>query len=167
MKSNIALFGRSGSGKTTIARHLEQHHHYFLASSGALCRNISQLLFRSQSKTILDRLTDAVKAIDEEAWLNAALRDVPDHRPIVFDSMRFDVDYRALRSKGFLLWRIEAPLAVCVERLGERGQEFNLGVDDTHPAESQLETFQYDYCIKNSEVTLEGLYELVQKGLGV
>lgn len=165
MGPHIALYGRSGSGKTTVAEYLVSTHHYSYCSTGAACRQVCRLLFNSESKKVLNQVTDAMRAIDENVWLRTALASAPSDSPIVFDSMRFDTDYRYLRERDFEVWQVDAPLEVRAGRLRERGQEFDPARDDLHPAEVELHGREFDYRIWNCGIGFETLFALVESGL--
>src|SRR5262245_26823943 len=106
---NIALAGKSGSGKTTVAEYLVRTHVYTRCSTGDVCLEVCRILVVSESRSILNKVTDALKMLDEQVWLGAALRRVPVGVPVVFDSMRFEVDYEFLVSRGYKTWKIIAP----------------------------------------------------------
>lgn len=163
MLTNIALYGRTGSGKTTVAEYLSQKYGYTKCSSGAICREICKLLFQSESKTILNRVADAMMAIDENVWMQAALSRVPSEVPIVFDSLRFQNEYNFLCKQGFCLWKITAPLEVRIARLSERNQEFDLYVDELHPGEWELENYQFDHHIENDGDNVLILYQQIDQ----
>jgi dephospho-CoA kinase len=133
---NIALFGHSGSGKTTIADWLVFNRGFVRCSTGAACRSVCHTLFQSESKTLLNQVTDALRAIDRAVWLRAALSVDTGNKPIVFDSMRFAGDYDFLRDRGFATWKIIAPRDVRLDRLRARGQEFDPLIDDYHSGET-------------------------------
>jgi cytidylate kinase len=158
---NIALSGRSGSGKTTIANYLAKKYNFHVCSTGALCRQVSNLLFRSESMKILQDITDAMKSIDEDVWLKGALYNAPQDTAIVFDSMRFTSDYDFLHSKNFVSLRIEASTDVCFSRLQARGQIFNREQNDMHRAEIELEDYQHDFTIVNCKTSIDELYKEV------
>lgn len=166
MALNIALCGHSGSGKTTVAEYLSSEYGYSVARTGVACREICLLLFQSESKHYLNRLTDAVKSIDENAWLRIALSRIPANHPIVFDSMRFRSDYSYLHALGFHFWHINASLGIRADRLHLRGQEFNPEVDDTHAAEVELEGEEFDRIIVNDSSDISVLYRKVDNILG-
>jgi dephospho-CoA kinase len=164
---DIALYGHSGAGKTTVADWLVSNRGFVHCATGAACRGICQMLFQSESKTLLNQVTDALKAIDEHVWLRAALSENVVGKPVVFDSMRFLSDYRFLRERGFSTWKITAPLEVRVGRLRARGQEFNPDVDDRHRGETELAGSAFDVVIDNGGSDLPTLYEAVATALGI
>lgn len=166
MRQTIALYGKSGAGKTAIAKYLVDKYGFVRCSTGQACRQVCRLLFDSESKTILNKVTDALKTVDEDVWLRAALREYGPETPIVFDSMRFANDYHFLDARGFSKWKVVAPLALRVERLRQRGQEFDPEVDDDHPGENILSDYIFDITIENSSVELATLYREIEKNLG-
>ena len=125
--------------------------------TGEACREIARRLFGSEDKTLLNRITDALRAIDSDVWLRAALPPPGVTDPIVFDSMRFPTDYESLQAKGFELWRVAAPHAVRVKRLAARGQGFDPHIDESHPAEVALAGHAFDVTIANDSSSLAEL----------
>jgi dephospho-CoA kinase len=157
--SNIAIYGRTGSGKTTVAEYLAKKYGYTRSNAGSAVREICKLLFNSDSKTLLNRTCDAMKAIDENVWLRKALLTIAPEQLVVFDSMRFRNDYEYLSNQGFCLWKISAPLEVRIARLQERGQEFNPIVDELYLGEGELENYDFDYLIDNSTSDIFAFYK--------
>src|SRR5947209_1893548 len=96
-KTSIALTGRSGSGKTEVARHLVSRYGYHRCSPGDLCRHICKTLFNSENRSLMNQVTEAVRSIREDAWLTAALLNAPAGKELVYDSMRFECDYARLK----------------------------------------------------------------------
>ena len=164
MAAKIALSGRSGCGKTTIAEYLVDKHAFARCSTGLACRELCRKLFASESKSILNMVTDALKAIDPDVWLRAALSTLDGDRPVVFDSMRFAGDYAFLKEQGFQMWRVEAPLEVRVRRMKDRGQIF-IPDDDNHPAETELDSYQFDRVIENPNDDIHLLHDQIERAL--
>ncbi|HKO57755.1 MAG TPA: AAA family ATPase [Thermoanaerobaculia bacterium] len=146
---NIALYGASGSGKSVIARHFVERYGYQRLSPGDICRQITRLAFGTEGKTTLNKVNDALRSIDHFVWINACLRQAKEDVPIVFDSMRFLPDWEFFRGKEYLLLKVEAPLGLRSQRLLARGQEFVLGVDDSHAGETELEGQPFDKVVVN------------------
>ena len=149
MRRNIAIFGRTGSGKSEVSSYLVEKYHYQHCHPGKLCREISLRLFQSDAKTILNQVNDAMRAIDPNVWLSAGLRDCSTTMPIVVDGMRFESNYQLLNSRGFWLWRVTADAAHRKSRLEERGQTFDWANDTAHPGEIELERRHFQVEIAN------------------
>jgi dephospho-CoA kinase len=147
-RRNIALYGRSGSGKSTVGSMLVETGYQHLRT-GAECRELCRTLFQSEAKTVMNRVTDALREIDPTVWLRAALVGASD-APVVFDSMRFPQDYAYLKERRYLLVRIDTPTALRLERLKSRGQEYNPARDDFHDTEILLDAYEFDCALLNS-----------------
>ena len=160
---NIALGGRSGSGKTIIAKYLVSRYGYTHCSTGQIVRHVCQLLFESESKSIMNRVSDAMRAIDENLWVKAALKE--QSQPIVFDSVRSESEYFYLKERGFRIWRVESPVHMRINRLQLRGQEFDQVKDDQHVTEISIDDVPVDYQIINSGESLSALYLKVDEAM--
>jgi hypothetical protein len=114
----------------------------------------------------MNLVTDALRAIDNRVWLRAALADAAHDRPLVFDSMRFALDYDYLNSRDFSLWKIDAPLALRLRRLEARGQVFDPSADESHAAEIELADHEFDVTIYNDTSTLAELHALIDRTVG-
>ena len=150
---SIALYGRTGSGKTTLGKLLTGHGFQHV-KAGVACRNLCLELFDSEAKGIMNRVADALRAIDQTVWLRAALRSTSDV-PFVFDSMRFPEDYVYMQERRCLTVKIIAGQTLRLRRLAERGQQYEPERDELHDAEVSLEGFQFDYTLHNEGDTAE------------
>jgi len=160
----IALSGRSGSGKTTVAEYLVNKHGYIRCSTGVACRDLCRKLFGNESKAILNQVTDALKALGPDVWLRAALSALEEDKSIVFDSMRFANDYAYLQNRGFRMWRVEAPLEIRLARMQGRGQIVS-SQDDDHPAERELDSYRFEQLLDNTEDGIEEFYRKIERAL--
>jgi dephospho-CoA kinase len=107
-------------------------------------------LFGYESKTLMNTITDALRAVQDDVWLAAALRHTEADGPLVVDSMRFLPDYSGLRSAGYELWRIDAPRELRWARLAQRGQEFDPMQDELASAEVELDACSFHQVIRNT-----------------
>lgn len=164
MAIKIALSGKSGGGKTMIAEYLVEKHRFVHCSTGAACRELCRKLFGTESKSILNRVTDAIKAIDPDVWLRAALASVDEDRQVVFDSIRFASDYTFLQTRGFVIWRVEAPIEIRLRRMKTRGQIVS-AEDDNHRAETELDNHRFDRIVNNFDDDPERLQQNIETAL--
>lgn len=157
---NIAFVGKAGAGKTTCAEILAAQG-YSRLSFAAPLKEIAVRIWGVDA--LLDRgklqyLGNAVRQYDEDAWVNAAVRDLGDEKvgpaylPWVVDDCRFPNEYWALKKRGFVIVRVWAPRNVRVARLRANGKlqdESQL----EHVSETALdgEEFKPDYQVVNSE----------------
>lgn len=146
----VALVGKSGVGKSTVAKLLNYHSGAERVSSGTICRQIAKLLFGNDDKSTTQTLDDALTKIDPSIFLNAALLAAPAGRPICLDSLRFKSDYEIAKKLGFTIVRVTAPDEVRLERLSERGQRFDLVKDGSHRSEIELDEVNVDHTVENS-----------------
>jgi dephospho-CoA kinase len=163
---NIALSARSGAGKSLASSYLQKTHGYALCQPGAICREITQRLFSTQSKTALNKVNDALRLIDPDIWLRVALQELGDQKPgtpICIDGMRFKSNVEYCRKNSFLLVAIEASEATRIGRLKKRGQEYDAAIDAAHAAETEIENVVFDHVICNDGDDPRVLYNEIDK----
>lgn len=146
----VALIGKSGVGKSTVAKLLNHHSGAERVSSGTICRQIAKLLFGNDDKSTTQTLDDALTEIDPSIFLNAALLAAPEGRAICLDSLRFRSDYEIAKRRDFTIIRVTAPDDVRVARLSERGQKFDLVKDGSHRSETELDEVDVDHIVENN-----------------
>lgn len=145
----FALVGKSGAGKSTVAEQISRDYGIRRISTGAICRQISMLLFGNEDKATTQRIDDALTQIDPSIFLQAALRGAAPEEQICVDSLRFAADYSLARAQGLEIIRVTASDETRTRRLAARGQVFNLDVDGKHRSETELDTTEADFTIHN------------------
>lgn len=146
----FALVGKSGSGKSEAAKILQGLTGCRIVKTGAVCRQISHMLFGNEDKASTQLLDDALTPIDPSIFLRASLRDLADSERIVIDSLRFASDYALARTLGCAIIRVEASEDDRVARLGRRGQQFDPLQNGSHRSETELDTFATDHILVNN-----------------
>ena len=146
----FALVGKSGAGKSTVARLINQYCGASRISTGAICREIARLLFGNDSKGNTQRLDDALTTIDPSIFLRAALRDASVSDPICVDALRFNSDLVLAREHKLVVIKVVASEAVRHARLVARGQAFDPSVDGVHRSETELDDATVDHIIENN-----------------
>ena len=163
--TKIALYGRSGSGKSLISRLLVDQYGFERYSSGELCRELSRALFGNEDRANLNLLSEKVREIDPHLWIAAALRRATGDR-IVFESVRYPEDLDYLQPAGFAIWLVDCPETLCQQRLHQRGQKFS-AADLSHTMEEALgNDFPFDARIDNGDRALEEVVADIGRALG-
>jgi hypothetical protein len=103
----IALLGKTGVGKTEVAKYLIEKG-FAPCKTGAICRQISELLFGNDWKINTQKITDALITLEPSIFLKAALRNWDSRVPAVIDALRFQSDLEIARDNGFFIVRVVA-----------------------------------------------------------
>jgi dephospho-CoA kinase len=158
----IALLGKSGAGKSEVGRILQERFSCKLVRTGAICRQISSILFGNESKSSTQMLDDALTPLDPSIFLRASLRSLSGQEPAVIDSIRFISDYGIAKSLGFAAVRVIASDELRVARLRIRGQAFDIHQNGKHRSETELD----EAVVEASIINLGDLVELEREVLG-
>lgn len=149
----IAIYGRSGAGKSYVAQQIASTYGYKICSSGAICRLLSLTLMGDESKKSLNIISTKMREIDEGIWIKAALRTLNIEDDFIFDSLRYKSDYLFFKQQGYRLLRVISDDQIIDSRLKDRGQEIEKE-DKLHPSEWELESQTFDATIVNNREPL-------------
>lgn len=147
--ARFALLGKSGSGKSSAGLVLSRHLGIRHIKTGAICREISRLLFGNEDKRSTQMLDDALTPIDASIFLRAAVRSLDERESYVIDALRFGQDAELARALGCTLIRVVAPPELRHSRLDKRGQAFDPEVDGAHRSEIELDDIEVDHQVLN------------------
>lgn len=166
----IAFYGPMCVGKTFCANYLVENCDYEKISFADKLKALAYDLFGVQgkggaSRKLYQELGTALRAFDEDVWINALLmrvsRSVLVSRPIVVDDLRYVNEAKALKRAGFVLVQV-----ICDE--GTRMERVHVLYPDTlpssheHPSEQQWKMIRPDYTvISNTYDTIIDLERLV------
>lgn len=161
---DIAIIGKAGAGKTTAAYALNELAQYETMSIAAPLKDIAAKIWGDAARTERDKLQPlgvAVRAIDEDAWINLltrkrmnSLRQEGYQGRVAVDDVRFPNEAVALQRIGFVSIRIEAPRNLRVARLRANGKlqdEAQL----VHESETALDDYRADHTITNDEEKID------------
>jgi dephospho-CoA kinase len=114
----LFLSGPAGSGKTEVARLLEEQHHFCRVSLGDLCRAECARRGWPQDRPHLQRAGDLLRAGDPSRLAALALAKARNLRgPLVIEGVRLGAEAGYLRARGVIGVAVEAPAEVRAARL--------------------------------------------------
>jgi dephospho-CoA kinase len=163
--NRIALIGKSGVGKTEVAKHLADKHDFIRCSTGPLCREIAERLFGEATKTNMQLVSDVLIDLLPSVFLRAALARAGETSSLVIDALRYETDYNLARERGFTIVRVVASDERRRMFLEGRGESFNFLTDGVHQTEVELDAAIADYTIRN-EGALDDLTQAADAVLG-
>lgn len=113
----IAFTGKSGSGKSTAARHLEEQGFVRLSFAHRLKEVVEELYGVDCSSSpkppatrkLLQDFGVALRTFDPDVWVRALSKDLNEESPsnsIVVDDLRFQNEADFLRHSGFIIVRL-------------------------------------------------------------
>lgn len=147
----VALSGKAGCGKSTIAKQLVDQYGFVRYSFAAKVKGVCYELFpeimekpKEEHRWLLQIFgTEMCRSIDPLVWVKYLLRRVTDesYRKAVVDDCRFLNEFTALKELGFIMVRIE--------RDKELLRKWGYNVDDLHPSEIELDNAVFNIVIQN------------------
>ncbi len=161
----IGLLGESGTGKSSIAQHLQERYGFQLVQLAAPIKRFVMDVLGVESKTLnygprhaahramMQQVGTAMRSVDEDAFIRKLLRVVEDEGPLtnwVVPDVRFQNEATYLRKAGFLIVK----LTKCVPAVS--GKEW---VSDwrLHESETEQATIKGDYAFYSYPGDLRGL----------
>lgn len=167
----IGLSGKAGAGKSTIGKHLIEHHGYtrmafgdplkaMLISAGLCTWKECYVEKTERSRELLQKVgTDIFrKQVHPDFWVQqVAMRVVgmdPDSR-IVFDDLRFPNEARWIRS-------FPGSVIVKIERIGH----VDAAAGTTHESESLVDTIPADHVIRAESGEIDKLLLCIEEIIG-
>lgn len=179
MHALIGLYSPSpGCGKSTVAQHLRQSHHFVIHPfAGPLRKVVRTFLleagvsFPRAVSLLTDRKEDPIPEVfgltgrhllrtigtewgrtclHPDIWVDLWAAQLPVGFPVVVDDVRFPNEAREIKTRGGQLWRIERP---GLEQVGL-----------THASDGGLEDFTFHRTIRN-DGSLDDLCRQVEEAL--
>ena len=101
----IALIGKMGSGKTTLAKYIEERYGYSLLSFATPVKKYAKELFNVHTKdrAFLQAFGQKMKEIDPDIWVNCIIRQIITDS-VIIDDVRFPNEYAALKKDRIYIY---------------------------------------------------------------
>lgn len=161
----IAIGGKAGVGKTTMARYLAEKYDYKIISIADQVKFIARLIFdmKTKDRALLQEIGKKMREIKETVWIDYTIKRVFEAETdrVVIDDMRFPNEYNRFKENGFVLVKVVADREICIQRLRERDGDIDISrLDDE--SETALDNIEFENVIENNG-TFEEFYEKIDK----
>ena len=160
MLPNIAFIGKAGSGKSSAADLVEQLNDadYLRLSIAQPVKQTIATIWGNQAvedRHKKQRLGEAVREIDPDAWLNLWLRRLgQEEGPFLNDDIRFENEYWAAKGHGFVIVRVVAHRHQRIARLRANGKiQSEDQLNDI--SETSLDHIEADHEVDNTHTKWE------------
>lgn len=141
---NIALIGRAGSGKDTVAQVIRDHFPHLGYQRVALADPLKVMCQTTSDRGLLQRVGVGVRELVEDGWVQLLLHEIERQEAtgarIIVTDVRFPNELRALTERGFVAVRVLAPQSKRIERLTANGKLQDVAQLD-HPSETALDAY--------------------------
>lgn len=140
----ILLVGRAGAGKDTVAECLVSRYGFTRYAFADRLKEIARDLFPEafsgpKPRALLQKLGEAVRAVDREAWVRYVLRRVEAENPAraVITDCRYVNELELCSAAGFKAVLVACPEEVRQARLAARGDRPLSSEEAAHPSECE------------------------------
>ncbi|AKQ08236.1 deoxynucleoside monophosphate kinase [Bacillus phage PBC4] len=174
---NIMILGLRGSGKDTVANHLELRHTYMKFALADRIRRTAEILGLPPTKTNLIKIGEKVKEIcGQTKWIDLLDKDIElwikdhnnytevfqlDEKPLhVITDVRRTYEYSHYLEKGYIPVKLVSDFDKCVSRVVERDGNIDMGAFG-HSTETEQSNLQGIIIENNGD--LKELYAKVDK----
>lgn len=174
---NIMILGLRGSGKDTVANHLELRHTYMKFALADRIRRTAEILGLPPTKTNLIKIGEKVKEIcGQTKWIDLLDKDIElwikDHNhytktyqlneePLhVITDVRRTYEYSHYLEKGYIPVKVVTDFDKCVSRVVERDGDIDM---EAFGHSTETDQFKLDGIVITNDGTLEELYAKVDK----
>ena len=162
----IAIIGKMGSGKTTLANYIKNTYDYTILSFAAPVKKYATEIFNIQTKdrAILQDFAQKIKEIDPNVWVNYLIRQITTDN-IIVDDLRFPNEYNALKQLGFIFIKLEIEPEFQKERLKQTYKSsYKQHIERiSNISESYISDLKEDYTFKITSNNQQDIYIFIDK----
>lgn len=174
----IAIIGKMRSGKDTAGDYLVDLHDFKRFAFGDEIGRIIKRYFpqahdNGKPRHHYQLIGQTFRQLDPDVWINALDTDLffrsTKNDNVVITDVRQQNEVEYLKSKGFVILKIETDEPIRLQRIANEGDRFDPKTLQ-HETETAVDNLPYDYLIKNNGTPvsflykIEGLVERLQKG---
>lgn len=177
---NVAIVGKMGAGKSSLANFLVDVHQYTRVANAGALKTLAQMAYgpidkgqtygvikainmgsnldyrmgeaKVSGREILQGLGQVVKEFDRDFWLKAMSRDMENKNPpFVCDDTRFPFEAEFLRQQGWIIVKLYVPKEVRAERYERLYGRQPTQEELSHPSETEVDDIQEDLGLSGEE----------------
>lgn len=145
----LYLAGPAASGKSTVARHLAEHHGFHRIALSDFCRAEAERMGWPEDRRHLQQAGDRLRGTDAATLARLAIETrTPDRAlGVVIDGVRLPEEAAALRWAGYLGIGVSASDWTRAARLRQRGETW----PHPHPTEWEAGDCEIDYLLPSDD----------------
>lgn len=172
---NVAIVGKFGSGKTSLANALTKFAGYTQVANADALKQLAYKAYGDVDKAamyevvntdgtkrdvsgreILQGLGQIVKDFDRDFWLKSMYRDMSEKvGPFVCDDTRFQFEADSLREHNFIIVKLYVPPEVRLARYNDMYGRNPTESELNHPSETELDNIEYDLLLSGTETVTD------------
>lgn len=180
---NIALTGKMRSGKDTVARNLirlmSEEYKVQTFAFGDSLKVYAKELFPDEfvngrkPRDLFQWFGQTLRSRNEDVWINQLAKELNKYNTTyealnkkvvnIITDLRQPNEYQFCKENGFYIIKVECDDAIRIKRMDGLNDNFDIK-DLTHETERYIDTFDYDYLISTTHMSIEEC-EVRVKGL--
>jgi hypothetical protein len=169
---NVAIVGKMGAGKSSLANHLVDVHQYTRVANAGALKALAAMAYgpidkgetypvtvmddmawdtewiekKISGREVLQGIGQIVKEFDRDFWLRAMVRDMETkgNGPFVCDDTRFPFEADFLRERGWIIVKLYVPKEVRAERYERLYGRQPTESELAHPSETEVDNINED-----------------------
>lgn len=171
---NVAIVGKMGAGKSSLANHLVDVHKYTRVANAGALKALAQMAYgpidkggkytitrmnqdtwaegvpvyedhEVSGREILQGIGQTLKEFDRDIWLKAMVRDMATKQgPFVCDDTRFPFEADFLKNEGWIIVKLYVPKEVRAERYERLYGRKPTDEELNHPSETEVDNIAED-----------------------
>lgn len=176
---NVAIVGKMGAGKSSLANHLVDVHQYTRVANAGALKALAAMAYGPIDKSetyrvtrsfrnsgldydheqeisgrqVLQGIGQIVKEFDRDFWLKAMMRDIETkgNGPFVCDDTRFPFEADFLRDKGWVIAKLYVPKEIRAERYLSLYGRVPTEDELNHPSETEVDDIAEDIGLSGTD----------------
>jgi dephospho-CoA kinase len=166
----LAITGKMGSGKTSIAKYLVEKYNFtkfsFADDVKLYATEIFDINIKIKDRKLLQQFATKMKEIDENIWikrLDNKIKDIDISDNIIIDDLRYPNEELYLKSKGFKILKLDIDTELQNNRLKNTYiNDFDMHIEcKNHDSEIYTKFFYYDFYYLININTEKNIYKYI------